>query len=109
MTGEEKINVHLNSLSREEKLNRIMDAIADWDINTLVETAQSHVMDSLRNLSDNDLGDEYYEWFSGEYENGDFEDDEEVALAREVCQCPITQLLSDVGHNADCPESIANV
>ena len=98
MTREEKIQQALDKLTREEKLDRIRDDIYNWDHDTLYETAVDTVMGNLSPLSDSDLSDEYYEWFSYEFEDSEYDDDEPEEYnvsepQQETCTCESRDLL----------------
>lgn len=77
MTREEKIQKAIDDLPREEKLKRIRESMKEWDYESLLDSAFSSVEESLTNISNADFDDEYYEWFSHEFEDSDFDDDEE--------------------------------
>lgn len=74
-TAEEKIDKYLDSLTRDEKEERMRECIENYDICTLIEIAQTNMMSNVEDLSDKDFNDEYYEWFSCELDEM-FEDDE---------------------------------
>ena len=89
MTSKEKISKDIDSRPREKKIEEIMEAICDWDIDTLVDFVQGDIGDKLEKLSDKDLGDEYYEWFSHRYETSDaFKDDTVDGIFEELTGVP---------------------
>jgi len=109
MTREEKIQQFLDSKSREDKLRDMRDSMWDWDTESLIESAFSHIEESMDGLGDKDFDDEYYEWFSYKFESDpDFDDDEEPELQiLDKCECDLHQLMRGEGHDNNCPEKYA--
>ena len=108
MTREEKIQQFLDSKSRDEKYNDMRDSMWDWDTQSLIESAFSHMEQSFDNLSDKDFDDEYYEWFSYMFESEDFDDDEKPKIIiLDECKCDLHQLMRGEGHDDNCPEKHA--
>ena len=74
MTKEEKIQQHLDNISREEKIERMSEHVYEsYDRDILVDMALNSM--GLDDLSNSELSDEYYDWFG--YEIDDFDDDDD--------------------------------
>lgn len=104
MTRDEKIQKYINNLSRDDILREMKEAVWEWDIATLVDAAFGPIEESMMDLSDSELNDEYYEWFSYRFEDEKFDDDKEEVLELKPCSCDIHQLMRGEGHNVGCSE-----
>jgi len=101
MTGEEKINKHLASIPKEEKLERMKESMYDWDTEILVDGAWAN-MQPIGGWSNEDLNDEYYEWFCCDYEgNEDYEDDVEKSVAPPSLKCTCGRGVEPHAHYCD--------
>jgi hypothetical protein len=58
--------------TRQEKIDRMVEAVNDWDIDTLVGHVQDQLLDTYDSLGDVEIDDEYKIWFGDE---DDLEDD----------------------------------
>jgi hypothetical protein len=104
MTRDEKIKAAIDSLTREQKLERMRESVWDWDMTSLVEAAFSPIEARLENIIQEDFDDEYYEWFASEFEDSKYDDDEEPdPVLKEKCECNLDEVYWR-GHDSDCPD-----
>lgn len=78
MTRDEKIKAKLDSMTRDEKEDKMRESIWEWDTSVLVDYAMDAVMGPLGELKDEDFNDEYCEFFVCEFEDDEYDGDDVI-------------------------------
>ena len=98
------------ALTREEKVDRMVEQVTDWDIDALVDYAQENLEEYYGDLSDDEINIEYINWGlddEDEDENDKKGDDYEPCPSvkpakKEEEECPVCKHMKDVGDKCWC-------
>ena len=78
-------------MTRKEKIERLVELINDWDVDSLVDYAKTARQEYLETLAEKDLNEEYVSYFDVIKENKSEEiKTEEVSIA---CSCSLDQIM----------------
>jgi len=47
-------------MSKEKKIKELVELVEDWDIDTLIETAQQNMRERLEDMTEKEVNEEYH-------------------------------------------------
>lgn len=81
-------------MTRSEKITKMLDAVCDWDTDSMIFWIQYRLEEEFRPMNDAKINEEYNAWF-------DLDDDEENEITQRVShaeyECSVCHKNNDVG------------
>ena len=80
--------------TREEKIQRMLGSVNDWDLDALIESVQDTMEQQFKGQSNTEIDDEYLMFFDDDEDEVDEVDDAPTQPATtKTCTCDMTTLM----------------
>lgn len=102
MSLSEEAKECLNNIPNDQKIDKMIENVENWDLQSLISWVQCEMEDKLLAATPEEVNQAYYLLFEEEIEEFIARAEDTLPPEPKVCVCPMT--IGGIIHEADCPE-----